>query len=184
MTKIYTQTGDDGYTGRLGEGRLPKYHILIEAIGSIDEASAALGLARAQVQSAEIDELLVKVQQDLYHIMAELSATSEHAARFRVIDPVRVTWLETEIDRYSGLVDSPREFIVPGDTLSGAALSFARTCIRRSERRVAELSHEEQFENEAILPYLNRLSSLCFVLELFENQTGGLPGPTLAKIQS
>jgi cob(I)alamin adenosyltransferase len=181
MSKFYTQTGDDGTTGRLGKGRLPKYHILIEAIGSIDEASAALGLARTQVQSSTIGVLLLRVQKDLYHIMAELSATKENASRFRVIDPTRLAWLEGQIDRYSQLVEIPDEFIVPGDTYSGATLALARTAVRRSERRVVELNQEEAFENGVILPYLNRLSSLIFVLELNENQASGLAGSTLAK---
>lgn len=181
MSKFYTQTGDDGYTGRLGKGRLPKYHILIEAVGTIDEASAALGLARAQTQAADTAELILQIQKDLYHIMAELSATKENASQFRVIDAARLAWLESEIDRYSGSIDTPAEFIVPGDTVPGAALAFARTIVRRSERRVAELHQEEEIENPVILPYLNRLSSMCFVLELKENQSTGLAGPTLAK---
>ncbi len=181
MPKFYTQTGDDGLTGRLGEGRLPKNHILIEAIGTIDEASAALGVARVQVGAPGLGELLLQVQKDLYHIMAELSATQEHTARFRVIDTEKLSWLESEVDRYSELVAVPREFIVPGDTGPGAALALARTMVRRSERRVAELSQFEDIQNPVILPYLNRLSSLCFVLELYENQSHGVAGPTLAK---
>ena len=181
MTKFYTKTGDDGSTGRLGKGRLPKHHILIEAIGTIDEASAALGLARAQVSSAGSGELILQVQKDLYHIMAELSATKENASKFRVIDEARLAWLENELDNYSRSVETPAEFIVPGDTLPGAAFAFARTSVRRSERRVAELHQAEKFENPSILPYLNRLSSMCFVLELKENQSTGLGGPTLAK---
>jgi cob(I)alamin adenosyltransferase len=181
MSKFYTQTGDDGYTGRLGKGRLPKHHILIDAIGSIDEATAALGLARALVSSADTSELILKIQKDLYHIMAELSATKENAAKFQVVDPDSLAWLEKEIDRYSSIVDTPGEFIVPGDTQSGAALAIARTSVRRSERRVAQLHQAEQFENPVIIPYLNRLSSLCFVLELSENQSSGQTGPTLAK---
>lgn len=181
MAKFYTQAGDDGYTGRLGEGRLPKNHVLIEAIGSLDEASAALGLARAQVKTAGSAELLLQVQKDLYHLMAELSATRENASRFRVIDASRLSWLDGELDRLSSHLDSPSEFIVPGDTLPGAALALARTAVRRSERRVMELYLEEKFENPDILPYLNRLSSLCFVLELYENQASGSSGPTLAK---
>jgi cob(I)alamin adenosyltransferase len=181
MVNFYTKTGDDGSTGRLGEGRLPKYHILIEAIGSIDEASSALGLARAQVSSARTAEVILKIQKDLYHIMAELSATAENAEKFRVIDGAHLAWLEAEMERYSSIVDAPREFIVPGDTLPGAALALARTIVRRSERRVNELYQVEPFENPVILPYLNRLSSLCFVLELSEHQHGGAAGPTLAK---
>ena len=181
MANFYTKTGDDGSTGRLGEGRLAKSHILIEAIGSIDEASSALGLARAQVSSVRTGEIILKIQKDLYHIMAELSATAENAEKFRVIDAAHLAWLEEEVEHYSSFLNAPREFIVPGDTLPGAALALARTIVRRSERRVAELHQVEPFENPIILPYLNRLSSLCFVLELSEVQPGGHSGPTLAK---
>ena len=181
MSKFYTQTGDDGFTGRLGKGRLPKQHILIEAIGTIDEASAALGLARAQSEAPGSGELLLQVQRDLYHIMAELSATKENASQFRVINSERLIWLESETDALSSSIDTPREFVVPGDTVPGAALAFARNIVRRAERRVAELKQEQGFENPVILPYLNRLSSLCFVLELKENQSTGSTGPTFAK---
>ena len=98
-----------------------------------------------------------------------------------MIDEAQLAWLESEIDNYSRSVETPAEFIVPGDTVTGAAFAFARTIVRRAERRVAELHRVEQFENPAILPYLNRLSSLCFVLELKENPSTGLGGPTLAK---
>ena len=181
MPKFYTQTGDDGFTGRLGEGRLPKQHILFEAIGTIDEASSALGLARAQVISPDTAELLLNIQKDLYHIMAELSATPENKSKFQVVDAERLAWVEGEIERSSNLVETPGEFIVPGDTLSGAALASARTVVRRAERRTAELHQVEQIENPVILPYLNRISSLCFVLELSENQAGGAGSSTLAK---
>jgi len=178
MTKFYTQTGDDGYTGRLGKGRLPKNHKIIEAIGTIDEASAALGLARAQIRQPETTDLLLAVQRDLYHLMAELSATEENASRFRVINEERMTWMEAQIDSISSSVNTPKEFIVPGDSTAGAALSLARTIVRRAERRVAELHLAGTIDNPNILPYLNRLSSLCFILELKENQSAGL---TLAK---
>jgi cob(I)alamin adenosyltransferase len=181
MVNFYTKTGDDGSTGRLGEGRLAKNHILIEAIGSIDEASSALGLARAQVSSTRTGEVILKIQKDLYHIMAELSATAENAEKFRVIDAAHLAWLEEEVEHYSSFLNAPREFIVPGDTLPGASLALARTIVRRSERRVAELHQVEKFENPIILPYLNRLSSLCFVLELSEVQPESHSGPTLAK---
>jgi cob(I)alamin adenosyltransferase len=75
----------------------------------------------------------------------------------------------------------PKEFIIPGDTQAGAALDLARTIVRRAERLVAQLLHNLEIENSELLRYLNRLSSLCFVLELFENQAGGKDQPTLAK---
>ncbi|MBE9475233.1 MAG: cob(I)yrinic acid a,c-diamide adenosyltransferase [Chloroflexi bacterium] len=178
MTKFYTQTGDDGFTGRLGKGRLPKHDQLIEAVGTIDEASAALGMARAQCEIPETVDLLLEVQRDLYYLMAELSASGENASKFRVINEERLSWLEAEIDSISSAIETPREFIVPGDTSPGAALSLARSIIRRAERRVAELHLAGKLDNQKILPYLNRLSSLCFVLELKENKSSSI---TLAK---
>jgi cob(I)alamin adenosyltransferase len=178
MKKFYTQTGDDGYTSRLGKGRLPKNDSLIEAIGTVDEASAVLGLARAQSQIPDTANLLLEVQRDLYHIMAELSATSENASHFRVIDEARVKWLGEEIDSISSSIEMPKEFIVPGDSSSGAVMSLARSVVRRAERRVAELHNAGNVDNPQILPYLNRLSSLCFVLELRENKSSNI---TLAK---
>ena len=178
MAKFYTQTGDDGYTGRLGKGRLAKNDPLIEAIGTIDEASAAFGFARAHSNQPETKEIILEVQRDLYHLMAELSATEENAAKFRVVDEQRLAWLEDNVDSISSTVETPKEFIVPGDTISGAALALARTIVRRAERRVAELHLANTFDNPNILPYLNRLSSLCFILELKENKVSGI---TLAK---
>ena len=181
MSDFYTRTGDDGFTGLLGEGRVPKYDPRPEAIGSVDEASAALGMARALCEHPHTAELILIAQRDLYRLMAELSATPENAATFRYISSERVAWLEAETDQIGNQVGMPREFIVPGDSLAGAALALARTIVRRSERRVAHMIHAGDLENIELLRYLNRLSSLCFVLELLENQTAGKDLPTLAK---
>ena len=181
MTKFYTQTGDDGYTGLLGEGRLAKHAPRIEAIGALDEATAALGMARAACQLPQTAELILTVQRDLYQLMAEVAATPENAARFRQISTERVAWLEEQTDAISARVPLPREFILPGDSLPGASLALARTIVRRAERRVAGLIHTGELENRQLLRYLNRLSSLCFILELQENQAAGNPSPTLAR---
>jgi cob(I)alamin adenosyltransferase len=181
MAKFYTGTGDDGTTGLLGEGRVPKQHPIPETVGTVDEATAALGMARAACQAEQSAEILLAVQRDLYHLMAELAATPENAPRFRQIDCGRVGWLEKQIDELEKVVEMPREFIVPGDSLSGAALALARTVVRRAERRVALLLHDGMAENVELLRYLNRLSSLCFVLELLENQAQGKRKSTLAK---
>jgi len=181
MSQFYTRRGDDGFTSQLGEGRIPKYHPRTEAIGALDEASAALGVARAAYQVEPSAALVLTIQRDLYHIMGEVAATPENAARFRVIDADRVAWLEENIDRLSALVEMPKEFIVPGDTPLSAALSMARTIVRRAERRVTQLLHGGEIENLEILHYLNRLSSLCFVLELASIQSAGRQSPTLAR---
>lgn len=177
---FYTRKGDDGYTGLLGEGRVPKNHPRPEAVGAVDEANSALGLARASCSAPQIAPLILEVQRHLYLLMAELAATPEEAGKFHAMDSAKVSWLEARIDELSQLVSLPKEFIVPGDSAGGAALDLARTVVRRAERRAAGLYHMGQISNGELLNYLNRLSSLCFVMELLENQHGG-QGTTLAK---
>lgn len=174
MSPIYTQKGDKGSTGLLGEGRVPKFDLRIETLGSLDEATAALGLARASANTPEIAPLIVEVQRDLYKLMAEVGATPENAGKFRSIDEARVRWLEQQTDSITARVDVPREFILPGEVPSSAAMGLARTIVRRAERRVVELFHAGGLKNQALLAYLNRLSSLCFALELLENRQAGL----------
>lgn len=166
---FYTRQGDDGYTGLLGEGRVPKESLRLEAVGAVDEASAALGLARSVARSAEGTAALLEIQRDLYGLMAELAAPPENAGIFRSINAGRVAWLESQTDRVTALVEMPKEFIIPGDTIEGGLLDLARTVVRRAERRVADLLHRAEIENVELLRYLNRLSSFCFVLELREN---------------
>jgi cob(I)alamin adenosyltransferase len=131
--------------------------------------------------SKEAPDLLLQVQRDLYGLMAELAATPENLERFRAIDDQKVAWLEAQTDAIASITPIPREFIVPGDTVNGAYLDQARTIVRRAERRVAELTHRGDMPNTALLRYLNRLSSLCFVLELLENHVSGNTNITLAK---
>jgi cob(I)alamin adenosyltransferase len=181
MTKFYTQTGDDGYTGLLGEGRATKYDPRIDAIGIVDEANSALGLARSLGKAPQTASIIITCQRDLYNIMTELAVLPENASRFRQLPGARVTWLEQIIDEITKQVPVPNEFIVPGDSHSSAALDFARTVVRRAERAIAYLYHQKLLENSEILRYLNRLSSLCFALELLENLASGNSQPTLAK---
>lgn len=177
---FYTSKGDDGTTNLLGKGRVAKYHARIEAVGTLDEATAALGLARAQCGDPRSSNVLLEAQRDLYRLMAEVAATPENAEKFQFIDARRVAWLEERTDELSRLVEMPKEFILPGDSVAGAALSLARAIVRRAERRVVELFDAEELKNPELQRYLNRLSSLCFVLELLENQAAGHQ-TTLAK---
>ncbi len=176
---FYTRKGDDGTTGLLGEGRIPKYHLRIEALGTLDESNATLGLARASVHDPRSASLLLETQRDLYRLMAEVAATPENATQFH-FDEERVQWIEAQTDLLSKTVEMPNEFIIPGDSVGGASLSLARAVVRRAERRVAELFDAEEITNPALQQYLNRLSSLLFVLELAENQAAG-KNTTLAK---
>ncbi len=178
---FYTRAGDDGYTSLLGEGRVAKYMPQPEAYGTVDEASAAIGVARASAQSEETRQMLLTAQRDLYHLMAELAATQQTAHLFRKITAERVAWLEAQTDRITQRIRLPKEFVVPGDSLPGAYLDLARTVVRRAERIVVHLLHDGLIENVELVRYLNRLSSLLFVLSLYENALAGVSNVTLAK---
>lgn len=172
MPSFYTRRGDDGTTGWLGSKRLPKHHPRIEALGAVDEANAALGLARALTHCSQTAALIQEVQRDLYHLMSELAASPETVERFRVLTEARLRWLESQIDDVTKSISLPHEFITPGDSIASAALDLARVAVRRAERRVAALWHANDIDNPLLLRYLNRLSSLCFALELAEIQEG------------
>ncbi len=176
---FYTRKGDDGTTGLLGQGRVAKYHARIEALGTLDEASASLGIARTAVQDPRCPPLLLEAQHDLYRLMAEVASSPENASQFQ-FDETRIVWLEQQTDSLSKTIQMPTEFIVPGDTPAGAALSFSRAVVRRAERRVVELFDAGEIKNSALQQYLNRLSSLLFVLELVEYRTAG-KGVVIAK---
>ena len=166
MNKYYTSQGDEGQTDQLGKSRLSKAHQRIQALGAIDEASAALGLARAQIDLPEFHELIKTIQFDLYRIMTQVSLEEPDPDQFPDLDPERLDWLENQISHYGDPLEKPKSFILPGENLPSAALGMARTIIRRAERETVALQEEGLLFSQIALPYLNRLSSLCFVLEL------------------
>lgn len=173
MQSIYTKKGDTGETGLLGEGRTSKASLRIETLGALDETSASLGVARTFLESNELIEIIFHVQKDLYNVMAEVGATIENAILFRKISEKNITWLEEQIEILITITGSPKEFIIPGEIRSSAHLSLARTIVRRAERRMVELHNSGELENPYLLTYINRLSSLCFAMELFENHQQG-----------
>jgi cob(I)alamin adenosyltransferase len=183
-TKFYSTMGDDGTTGLLGEGRVKKYHPRPEAFGAVDEAQAALGVARAAMQDREAADAVLQVQRDLYHLMAEMAATREAAPKFRKIGAEHVHWLEAQTDTYGEHLNLPPEFTVSGDTAAGAALDLARTIVRRAERQTVRLSDEGMIDNRELIRYLNRLSALLFVLSRYEDSLGSQGNVTLAKPQT
>jgi len=180
MPPFYTGRGDSGKTGFLGEGRISKSSIRIEAVGSVDEASAALGLARALAENKKTQETILKVQKQLYLLMSELSADADAADQFDRIGQQEVDWLEEQIAGLEQVIEMPREFIVPGGSQVSGALALARTIVRRAERRAIALYEAEGFEKEILIAYLNRLSSLVFILEVHESSLSGR-GLRLAK---
>jgi cob(I)alamin adenosyltransferase len=120
------------------------------------------------------------VQRHLYQVMAEVAAPGETAVRFRTIGAEQVAWLEQSIERLSQGVETPSEFLLGGETTAGGALDLARTIVRRAERRLALLVDEGEVENRELLRYLNRASSLCFVLILASYHRAGV-APQIAK---
>ncbi len=185
MTKkqiFYTGKGDDGTTTIYGQTeRIPKYHPRPEAYGAIDEAQAVLGLLRAGITQPRLQEILIRVERDLYMMMGQLAVATHVKLPTRPIDQDDVDWLESATAEIGQPITMPKGFILPGDTISSAYANLARTVIRRAERRVAELYHLEGLSNAAILAYLNRLSSLLFVLSLVEDQQGGGKLPLCSK---
>ena len=167
--RITTRTGDDGYTGLLGGGRVPKWDPRPETFGTLDEATSALGLARATADEAEVRAVVEEVQRDLYLLMAELATPAEHYERLgRRITEEHVARVEELAEGYKARVEIGNVFILPGGSLPGAALDLARTIVRRGERLAAKLYHEGAIANAEVLRYLNRLSDLLFVLARFE----------------
>lgn len=175
MAKVTTGGGDTGYTSLLGEQRVPKYDPRPEAFGTVDEATSALGLARALTTDAKAKAIMLQAQQDLYMLMAELATPPENreAVNVRVTEE-RVRWLEDTENELKAEVEIPNKFIIPGDTADGAALDLARTIIRRAERLTARLTHDGALGETHALRYLNRLSDLVFILARYlEARQGG-----------
>src|SRR5579863_6891158 len=173
LTRIYTPGGDKGKTS-LGDGtRVKKQALRVEAFGTVDEANAAIGLARLHAADAAL-AMLARIQHDLFDLGADL-CTPEGGTRgkdaLRVIGP-QVERLEHEIDAMNADLPALDSFILPGGTPLAAALHLARTITRRAERLVAALAAAETINPEA-LKYLNRLSDHLFVLSRVANRGAG-----------
>ena len=165
MAKVTTGTGDTGYTGLLGEQRVPKYDPRPDTFGNVDEATSALGLARAMTNDTKVKEIIYQIQQELYLLMGELATTPENYEKMGLRMTIEhVQRLEQVEEQLKGEVEIPNKFIIPGDTPDGAALDLARTIIRRAERMAVKLLHDGVIQNGEVVRYLNRLSDLVFIL--------------------
>ncbi len=165
MAKVTTGTGDTGYTGLLGEQRVPKYDPRPDTFGTVDEATSALGLARAVARDQNVKDIIFHIQQELYLLMGELATPAENYEKMGLRMTIEhVQWLEAKEEELKREVEIPNKFIIPGDTLDGAALDLARTMIRRAERMTVKLLHDGVIQNGEVVRYLNRLSDLIFIL--------------------
>ena len=179
-TRIYTRTGDRGETGLFGGQRVAKDDLRIEACGSVDELNCAIGIAASRCQDANLNALLLSLQQDLFQLGSDLATPStgqvQHGRSVVVrIGPNDVERLEGEIDRWELELEPLRNFILPGGHPVAAELHNARAICRRAERRVVSLRRSEPqseipVDSDFVVQYLNRLSDLMFVLSRATNR--------------
>lgn len=163
---VYTRTGDKGTTGLYTGQRVPKQSLRVEAYGTVDEISSALGLARAQVTRDDVRETIYKVQQLLMSVMADIASLDLPEP---YIKEEHVKLFEETIDRFDSMLAPLSHFLIPGDTIGAAALDIARTTTRRAERCLLRLAETEEV-NHNVLVVLNRLSDLCFILARVESE--------------
>ena len=172
--KIYTRTGDAGQTGLYGGGRVRKDNPRIAAYGTVDELNAFLGLARATGLPPQIDEVLARLQNELFDLGAELASPDPQARGTAVINEARVAVLEGIIDGFEEPLPPLKEFILPGGSTGAALLHVARTVCRRAEREVVLLtSLPDENVSTSLIAYLNRVSDLLFVLARAANAAAG-----------
>jgi cob(I)alamin adenosyltransferase len=177
---VATRKGDDGTTGLLyGGARIPKDDLRTEAYGTIDETVAALGLARAQlglkdrlgvlsVEFGDLPKLILRLQRELFVVGAELATNPDAWDRLEDgrtrVSAEMVESIESVLRDLESHIEMPHEFVVPGETPTSAALELARTTLRRAERRAVALGREELIPGPHLLPYVNRLADLLWVL--------------------
>jgi cob(I)alamin adenosyltransferase len=173
--KIYTKAGDQGETGLLGGRRVSKASPRIEAYGTVDELSAALGVVLTQLggNGAEASRIVKKIQNELHIVCADLAAPDLSNGKIPRIEAKHVEQLEKLCDELEEELPPLERFVLPGGTPAGALLHWARTVARRAERRVVELAAHEEI-NAEVVRYLNRLSDLLFLLARWVNHRGGV----------
>lgn len=161
---------DESQTNLINENQVYKDDIRIEAIGSVDESTAALGFAKACSDDALIKQRISTIQTDLYLLMAALAGQDPQKDSQLNFEESRVEWLEDQSAIIKKDVSLPKRFILPGESIPSAAMALARTTVRRAERRVVSMQKSDYGVNPVIINYLNRLSYVCYLMELVEIQ--------------
>ena len=170
LTRIYTRGGDKGETS-LGDGaRVPKHDPRVAAYGAVDEANAAIGIARLHTSGA-VDEMLARIQNDLFDLGADLCRPgADDGGGLRIVES-QVDRLESEVDAINARLAPLESFVLPGGTPAAAYLHLARTLVRRAEREITALAEAEPV-NPLAVKYVNRLSDHLFVLSRHANDDG------------
>ncbi|MHB8507073.1 MAG: cob(I)yrinic acid a,c-diamide adenosyltransferase [Candidatus Dormibacteria bacterium] len=175
---VTTRRGDGGYTSLWGGDEVPKYDLRPEAYGTLDEAGAAIAMARTRTNHPRLEKELLRLQNDLFRLMSELAAGQHHAGDY-TIGPDNLADIEARIVRVRDECHLPQMFVIPS-TQTSAILDLARTIIRRAERVVARMLHEKLITNGDTLRYLNRASDLAFVLARWEEKLDGVDYRTIS----
>ena len=175
LTRIYTGKGDQGTTSLVGGRRVAKDSLRVNAYGSVDELNSQIGLAISLGLHEDLVRILKTVQNDLFHLGADLATQEEDKQRVRVpqIEPRHVDALEQVIERFTTELGPLENFILPGGSPGAAALHVARTACRRAERECIALSRAEPI-GAHVLAYLNRLSDALFMMARYENHARGV----------
>ena len=161
-------------TSLFSGGRVAKTDLRVESYGTVDELNSVLGVARAQKPSQSCDEWLEKVQNQLFHLGADLATPLDAQADWVVrMDAATITWLEETIDQMTETLPELKRFILPGGTPASAHIHVARTVCRRAERLVVALGQQESIGTHSLI-YLNRLSDWLFTLARWENHQAGV----------
>lgn len=184
LTKIYTRTGDSGSAGLVDGSRVSKAAPRMAAIGDVDEANAALAVARDQIADEDLSDTLLRIHNELFDLGADIATPASVQGALRMV-PVQVERLEREIDAMNAHLAPLTSFILPGGSAAVASLHLARAVVRRAERSAVALNEREPL-NPHLLAYLNRLSDLLFVMARTVAATSGgellwTPGATRQK---
>ncbi|MBY6219308.1 cob(I)yrinic acid a,c-diamide adenosyltransferase [Qipengyuania aquimaris] len=177
LTKIYTRTGDDGTTGLVDGSRLPKHAARMEAIGAVDEANSALGVAAVALEGSQHADALFRIQNDLFDLGADLATPAPEGDDFAPSEMVlrvvtaQVEWLEKAIDALNADLEPLTSFVLPGGSEASARLHVARAATRRAERAMTAMASVDATNPQA-LAYINRLSDYLFVLARVANDGG------------
>ncbi|MBX7494414.1 cob(I)yrinic acid a,c-diamide adenosyltransferase [Qipengyuania sp. 6B39] len=177
LTKIYTRTGDDGSTGLVDGSRLAKHAPRMEAIGAVDEANSALGLAAVALEGTVHAEAIFRIQNDLFDLGADLATPAGEGEDFAPSEMVlrivasQVVWLEQAIDAANETLAPLTSFVLPGGSEAAARLHVARAATRRAERAMVAMATDTPTNPQA-LAYINRLSDYLFVLARIANDGG------------
>ncbi|HEY6964088.1 MAG TPA: cob(I)yrinic acid a,c-diamide adenosyltransferase [Erythrobacter sp.] len=176
LNRIYTRTGDDGTTGLVDGSRCPKHSARIAAMGLVDEANSAIGLAICALEGEGERALLTRVQNDLFDLGADLATPSVDGdftpseMVLRIV-PSQPLWIEAQIDALNERLEPLTSFVLPGGSEAAARVHVARATTRAAERAMVALAAEDAV-NPAALAYINRLSDLLFVLARVANEDG------------